>query len=88
MLKRIKRDICASLDVTRVENLMRIGQEGPPIELFDPIAAMEHWADQVVRRPAQSKCKRSYKTRVSKSTSLKRLKDPQIRKRNMNEDKK
>ena len=48
MLKRIKRDICAVLGVIRVENLMRISQEGPPLEWFDRNNAMKLWADHAV----------------------------------------
>ena len=49
MLKRIKRDTRAALGVENlVENLMRILQEGPPLERFDPTNAMKLWADHVV----------------------------------------
>ena len=48
MLKRIKRDIRAALGINRVENVMRILQEGPPLEWFDPNNAMKLWADHAV----------------------------------------
>ena len=48
MLKHIKRDTCAALGVNRVENLMRILKEGPPLECFDPTNAMKLWVDHVV----------------------------------------
>ena len=48
MLKRIKRDARATLGVNRVEKLMRISQEGPPLECFDPTNGMKLWADHVV----------------------------------------
>ena len=54
MLKCIKRDTCAGLGANRVENLMRILQEGPLLECFDPTDAMKLLADYVVQRLAQS----------------------------------
>ena len=39
MLKHIKSDTRAALGVNRVENLMRILQEGSPLECFDPTNA-------------------------------------------------
>ena len=55
MLKCIKRDTYAALGTNQVENLMRIVQEVPPLECFDPTNAMKLWAQYVVQRPAQSK---------------------------------
>ena len=69
MLKRIKRDTHAALGVNPVENLMRILQEGPPLECFDPTNAMKLWADHVARRPAQSNHHRIYKKRQSNNNS-------------------
>ena len=69
MLKRIKRDTRAPLGVNRVENLMRISQEGQPLECFDLTNAVKLWADHVVRRPAQSKRHRNYKERQLKSNN-------------------
>ena len=69
MLKRIKRDTGAALGVNRVENLMRILQEGPPLECFDQTNAMKLWADHVVQRPVQSKRHRDYKKRQSNNNS-------------------
>ena len=54
MLQCIKRDTCAGLGANRVENLMRILQEGPLLECFDPTDAMKLLADYVVQRLAQS----------------------------------
>ena len=54
MLKCIKRDTRAGLGANRVENLMRILQEGPLLECFDPTDAMKLLADYVVQRLAQS----------------------------------
>ena len=48
MLNRIKRDTLAVLDVNLVENVMRILQEGPPLECFEPINAMKLWANHVI----------------------------------------
>ena len=69
MLKRIKRDTRATLGVNRIGNLMRISQDGPPLECFDPTNGMKLWADHVIRRPAQSKRYRNYKERQSKSNN-------------------
>ena len=69
MLKRIKRDTRAALGVNRVENLMRISQEGPPPQCFDATNAMKLWADHVVRRLAQIKRHRNYKKRQSNSNN-------------------
>ena len=65
MLNRIKRDALAVLDV----NLMRILQEGPPLECFEPINAMKLWANHVIWRPAGSKRHRNYEKRQSKSNN-------------------
>ena len=54
MLQCIKRDTCDGLGANRVENLMRILQEGPLLECFDPTDAMKLLADYVVQRLAQS----------------------------------
>ena len=69
MLKRTQRDTRALLGVNRVENLMRISQEGQPLECFDLTNAMKLCADHVVRRPAQSKRHRNYKERQLKSNN-------------------
>ena len=69
MFKHIKRDTRAALGVNRVEYLMRISQDGPPLECFDLTNAMKLWADHPVRRPAKSKRHHSYKKRQSKSNN-------------------
>ena len=69
MLKHIKRDTRAALGANRVENLMRISQERPPLECFDLTNAIKLWADHVVRRPGQSKSYRNYKKRQSRSNN-------------------
>ena len=61
MFKHIKRDTRAALGVNRVEHLMRISQEGPPLECFDLTNAIKLWADHPVRRPAKSKRHHNYK---------------------------
>ena len=48
---------------------MRISQEGPPLECFDPTNAMKLWKDHVVRRPAQNKRHRNHKKRQSNNNS-------------------
>ena len=69
MPKRIKKDTCTALGVNRVENLMRILQEGPPLECFYPTNGTKLWADHVVQRPAQCKHHHKYKKRQSKSNN-------------------
>ena len=69
MFKHIKRDTRAALGVNRVEHLMRISQEGPPLECFDLTNAIKLWADHSVRRPAKSKRHHNYKKRRSKSNN-------------------
>ena len=55
ILKRIERDTRAARGVNRVENLIRISQEGPPLECSNPTNAENLWADHVAQLPAQSK---------------------------------
>ena len=62
-MKRIKTDSRASLGDERVENLMRIVLEGPPLARFNPEPAMASWAEQRIRRPRQKKRKRFYRQR-------------------------
>ena len=69
MLNRIKRDTLAVLDLNLVENVMRILQEGPPLECFEPINAMKLWANHVIWRPAGSKRHCNYEKRQSKSNN-------------------
>ena len=69
MFKHIKRDTRAALGLNRVEHLMRISQEGPPLECFDLTNAIKLWADHPVRRPAKSKRHHNYKKRRSKSNN-------------------
>ena len=64
MLNRVKTDTWAAMGIDCVENLLRIGQEGPPLSSFHPLPAMDHWFGKKVRRPNQRK-KRFYKLRKS-----------------------
>ena len=45
---------------------MRILQEGPFLEYFDPTNTTKLWTNHVVPRPAQSKSHCNYKKRQSK----------------------
>ena len=48
MLKRIKRDTRASLNTYRLENFMRIGQEGPSLNEFDATPLMTRWLNKKI----------------------------------------
>ena len=57
ILTGIKTDSRASLGDERVENLLRIVLEGPPLARFNPEPAMASWAEQRIRRPRQKRGK-------------------------------
>ena len=55
-MNRVKTDTRASLKQECLSNLLRICTEGPAIEEFDPLPAMQLWFDTSrERRPSQSK---------------------------------
>ena len=64
LLKRIKTDTRCSLGTERVENIMRICQEGPPLNEFDATPVVKRWVNDKVRRVNQNK-RNFYKTRLS-----------------------
>ena len=64
-MKRVVSSKRSSLGTDRVESLLRIGQDGPPLKEFDANEAMELWGRSKRRRPGQ-KLKRQYKKRQSK----------------------
>lgn len=64
-LKRIKTAFRSSLGFVRLENLLRILEEGPPIEEYDPTSAIELWASQKNRRLNQ-KPRNQYKSHEMK----------------------
>ena len=64
-MKRIKTSGHCSLGSERLENLVRIGEEGVEFENFDATPYVDAWLFAKVRRPNQSKEKRNYKKRTS-----------------------
>ena len=73
-LKRIKTLQRASLGANRLENLLRIVEDGPNVENFDAIPAMEYWANQKDRRLNQ-KPRKKYAPREVKSNKIGTLSD-------------
>ena len=61
LLKRIKTDTRSNLGADRLENLIRICLEDPPLKSFDVMPAINKWADSKIRRPSQKKRQRAYK---------------------------
>ena len=53
LMNRVKTDSRASLGESRINSLLRIVMEGPTIDDFDPIPAIDLWATDAVRRPNQ-----------------------------------
>ncbi len=64
-LKRVKTNFRCSLSLQRLENILRIMEEGPAWEEYDPLPAIELWHSAKQRRPHDEKQKRSYTTRKS-----------------------
>ena len=53
-MKRLKSKKRGSLSNERLDHLMRIGQEGEPLNKNTVVSAMNKWQDDKVRRPHQS----------------------------------
>ena len=49
---RVKNDWRNKLGCDQLEALLRISEEGPSIENFNPDIAIESWYDEKVRRPS------------------------------------
>ncbi len=64
-LKRVKTNFRCSLSLQRLENILRIMEEGPAWEEYDPLPAIELWHSAKQRQPHDEKQKRSYTTRKS-----------------------
>ena len=64
-LKRVKTNFRCSLSLQRLENILRIMEEGPAWEDYDPLPAIELWHSDKQRRPHDEKQKRTYTTRKS-----------------------
>ena len=69
-LKRIKTIFRASLSSTRVENLLRIVEDGPPLVEYNVMPAVEAWTAKKYRRPNQQPWKTyEKKTELESGTS-------------------
>ena len=67
LMNRVKTDSRNSLSKERLNSLLRICMEGPPLAQFDAIPAMQLWQEGVrLRRPNQSS-RKAYKARVQKA---------------------
>ena len=66
-MKRIKTSGCCSSGSKRLENLVRIGEEGVEFDCFDVTPYADAWAPAQVRRPNQHKEKQNYKKSTSTS---------------------
>ena len=66
-MKRIKTPGCCSLGIERLENHVRIREEGVEFENFDATPYVYASASAKVRRPNQRKEKQNYKKGISTS---------------------
>ena len=73
-LKRVKTDFRASIQNERLEHLLRIVEDGPAIEVYEPTSAMRFWASAAVRRPKQ-RLRKPYKNRIVKKNSVGSISD-------------
>ncbi|CAB4003716.1 zinc finger 862-like [Paramuricea clavata] len=64
-LKRVKTNFRCSLSLQRLENILRIMEEGPTWEEYDPLPAIELWNSAKQLRPHDEKQKRTYTARKS-----------------------
>ena len=64
-MKRIKTSGCCSLGSERIENLVRIREEGVEFKHFDATPYVDAWASSKMKTPNQRKEKRNYKKRTS-----------------------
>ena len=71
-LNQVKTLERGSLSQIRLENLLRIAEEGPAVERYDVTPAVKIWANEKVRRPKQTVCKpyEKHKSKKHKLTSL------------------
>ena len=60
-LKRVKDTTRTLLKQERLENLLRIGEEEPPVKEFDALPAVKSWSEDKVRQPTKK-----YHARTSK----------------------
>ena len=74
-LKPVKTNFRCSLGVKRLENILRIMEEGSSWETFDPMSAIRKWGIDKVRRATEEKGRRSYKSRNSAEVNVKSLSD-------------
>ena len=66
-MKRIKTPGCCSLGIERLENHVRIREEGVEFENFDATPYVYAWASAKMRRPNQRKEKQNYEKSISTS---------------------
>ena len=73
-LNQVKTLQRGCLSQIRLENLLRIAEEGPAIERYDFTPAMKIWANEKVRRPKQTE-RKQYEKGKSKKRKLSSLSD-------------
>ena len=64
-VKRTKNDERCSISEERLTNVLRIQEEGPPLDSFDSAPVVQMWQNQKIRRPNQKRRKK-YKPRKKK----------------------
>lgn len=67
-MKRLKTNLRCAIGESRLENIMRIGESGVPIEQFNAKPFVSAWAEGKLRRPNQ-KSRRKYKQRIKKANN-------------------
>ena len=73
-LNQVKTLQRGSLSQIRLENLLRIAEEGLAIERYDATPAMKIWANEKIRRPKQTE-RKQYEKHESKKRKLSSLND-------------
>ena len=74
-LKYVKINFPWFPDVKRLENILRVMEEGSSLETFDPIAAINKWSIDKVRPALKEKRPCSCKSRNSAKVNVKSLSD-------------
>ena len=67
-MKNVKTLARSSIKEKKLESLLRIREEGPKLDDFDPTSAIQLWMDSKYRRPNQRK-RKTYKKRASKKAA-------------------
>ena len=74
-LELVKTNLHCSVSVKHLENILKIAKEGSSQEAFDRMSVTKKWTIDIVRRTAEDKRPRSYKSRNSAKVNVRSFSD-------------